>query len=253
MHVSSYAKRILDTMSRYRYVDYAYEEMAEWMQNGTEEEKKLKRHIHRFLDIPKSSLHPPEKKEDAKEILMQFGYQYTNALLRYCGDTLKDGMFAIPTLTHSHIHTVTRSTLTRTGYYIMSVRTTEQFKKLPVGKVCMVYFHAVDIVLGRKDQVRKAWRSSCHLPKVLFADKVKGRKPLLKSAMTRNYEFFKRMLAVKEAVFGKHKKMLKLYEQYCNLLQPGAPMYWGDVDEIVDPSAIAEAANVNEASCADGF
>ena len=60
-------------------------------------------------------------------------------------------------------------------------------------------------------------------------------------------------LAVKEAVFGKHKKMLKLYEQYCNLLQPGAPMYWGDVDEIVDPSAIAEAANVNEASCADGF
>ena len=70
MHVSSYAKRILDTMSRYRYVDYTYEEMAEWMQNGTEEEKKLKRHIHRFLDIPKSSLHPPEKKEDAKEILM---------------------------------------------------------------------------------------------------------------------------------------------------------------------------------------
>lgn len=117
----------------------------------------------------------------------------------------------------------------------------------------MVYFHAVDIILDRKEEERKAWRSSCHLPKVLFADNVKGRKPSRRSAMTRNYVFFKRMLAVKDAVFARHKKMLKLYEQHCNLLQPGAPMYWGNTDELLDPAVIAEAPDVEEASCADGF
>ena len=106
MYVCSYAKRILDTMSRFRYVEWAYEDMVEWMKQGTEEEKKLKRHIHRFLAIPKSSLHPPEKREDAKEILREFAYQYTNALLKYCSDFLKDGMFAILNITHSHSHTL---------------------------------------------------------------------------------------------------------------------------------------------------
>lgn len=106
MHACSFAKRILDPMTRFKYVQYAYTDMAEWMKKGTEDEKKLKRHIHRFLGIPKSSLHPPEKREDAKEILREFAYQYTNALLKYCSDFLKDGMFAILNITHSHSHTL---------------------------------------------------------------------------------------------------------------------------------------------------
>ena len=117
----------------------------------------------------------------------------------------------------------------------------------------MVYFHAVDIVLERKETERKAWRSWCHLPKMLFADNVKGRKPSRRSAMTKNYDFFKRMLAVKEAVFARHKKMFKLYEEHCNALQPGAPMYWDDTDEVLDASVVTEAPDVKEASCADGF
>ena len=86
-------------MSRFKYIKDAYQEMAEWMQKGNEEEKRVKTYIHRFLDIPNSSLHP-EKRDDTKEILMRFAYQYTNSLLRYCNDDLKDGMFAILTLTH---------------------------------------------------------------------------------------------------------------------------------------------------------
>ena len=98
-------------MSRFKYVEYAYGDMAKWMQQGTEEEKKLKRYIHRYLDIPKSCLHPPEKKDDAKEILMEFGYHYTTALLNYCSDHLKDGMFAILTLSHSLTQSHTSYTL----------------------------------------------------------------------------------------------------------------------------------------------
>ena len=109
-------------MSRFKYVEYAYGDMAKWMQQGTEEEKKLKRYIHRYLDIPKSCLHPPEKKDDAKEILMEFGYHYTTALLNYCSDHLKDGMFAILTLSHSLTQSHTSYTLTRTHRVLHHVR-----------------------------------------------------------------------------------------------------------------------------------
>ena len=116
----------------------------------------------------------------------------------------------------------------------------------------MVYFHAVDFVLGREKN-RQAYRYKCHLPKVMFAEKVKGRRPSSKSAMKTNFEFFKRMLAVKEAVYSRHKKMFELYEQRCYLLQPGAPMYWGDGDDLDDADEVQEAKDVEEASCAESF
>ena len=52
---------------------------------------------------------------------------------------------------------------------------------------------------------------------------------------------------------ARHKKMFELYEQHCNLLQPGAPMYWGDGDELVDADEVTEAKDVEVASCAEGF
>jgi hypothetical protein len=132
----------------------------------------------------------------------------------------------------------------------MSARTTEQFKKIPIGKVCVVYFHAIDVVLGRKDLVRRAWQARCHLPKVLFAEK-KGRKGARSSAKLQNYFLFKRMLAVKPAVYDRHKNMLRLYEKYCD--DASTTKYWGEDEEEDLPEDVAPAEDTKEVNCDDEF
>jgi len=82
----SYWKRILDTSSRYRYIVDAYASMKNWIQDGTDEELKKKRYIHRHLALPEN-VHD----EDSKELLIQFGYYYVQALLNYCSDDIKPG------------------------------------------------------------------------------------------------------------------------------------------------------------------
>ena len=90
----------------------------------------------------------------------------------------------------------------------MSVRTTSEFKKLPVGRVCSVYFHAIDFVLGRKERVRQAWQARCHLPKTMFHAK-KGRKGARTSSKLQNYGLFKRMFAAKTAESQKHAEAVR--------------------------------------------
>ena len=132
----------------------------------------------------------------------------------------------------------------------MSVRTTEQFKKLPLGKVCMVYFHAIDVVLDRTNIVRRAWQGRCHLAKSMFQEtKKRGSRT---SNKLRDYVLFKRMLAVKPAVFENHKKMLRLYEKYCS--EANAMPYWGgESDEEEVPDYIVAAEPTNEPDCEDCF
>ena len=91
MNVCRYFKRTLDTTNRYKYITYAYEPMAQWMQQGNEEVKKLKRLVHRHFTLPPTL---PESIEpaDAQDVLTAFGYHYINCLLRYCSDDLKPGI-----------------------------------------------------------------------------------------------------------------------------------------------------------------
>ena len=133
----------------------------------------------------------------------------------------------------------------------MSARTTSEFKRLPIGKVCSVYFHAIDVVLGREEVVRKAWQARCHLPKVMFSPK-KGRRGSRTSAKLQNYVCFKRMLGVKPAVYDNHKNMLRLYEKYC--ADAEATPYWGDDgdDEALEED-IAPAEDTKESDCDDEF
>ena len=146
----------------------------------------------------------------------------------------------------SYPHTVTHSC---TGYFVMSVRTTEQFKKIPLGKVCMVYYHAIDVVLDRGDVVRRAWQAKCHLAKAMFMDnKSKGARTTLK---LRDYVLFKRMIAVKSTVYDNHKKMLRLYEKYC--VEASTVPYWGECEEVEDLTKILPADPTNEPDCDDGF
>jgi len=88
--VRSYFKRILDTTSRFKYIEYAYDSMRRWMKTGTEKESQLKRYIHRHLKLP-PTLHESTSREDAEEILAEFAFQYVSALLKYCSDELKEG------------------------------------------------------------------------------------------------------------------------------------------------------------------
>ena len=91
LNVCSYYKRLLDTMSRYKYIADAYANMTSWMEHGDEETKKLKRYVHRHLNIP-DTLPPAIDRDDAKEVLMEFAHQYVSALLAYCSDDLKEGI-----------------------------------------------------------------------------------------------------------------------------------------------------------------
>ena len=103
----SYFKRLLDTMSRYKYIVNAYENMTRWMTHGDEETKKLKRYLHRHLDIP-DPLPPALDRDDAKEVMMEFAYQYVSALLTYCSDDLKPGM-CVSWMSPTHTRLLTRS------------------------------------------------------------------------------------------------------------------------------------------------
>ena len=132
----------------------------------------------------------------------------------------------------------------------MSVRTTEEFKRLPVGKVCSVYFHAIDIVLDRQDRIRQAWTGKVHLPKMLFHPK-KGRRGCRTSSKRQDYVCFKRMLAVKDAVYANHTNMLRLYEKYCSEAETMA--YWGEDDDDDAMEELAPADATNEQDCVDEF
>ena len=113
--------------------------------------------------------------------------------------------------------------------------------------MCMVYYHAVDVVLGRKESVRLAWNSRCHLPKTMFGG-AQGRKRK-GSAKCRDFPLFKRMLAVKHVVYERHRLMFRMYEKFCD--EAKLPKYWNDEDE--DETTIAPAAATNEVVNDEGF
>ena len=115
----------------------------------------------------------------------------------------------------------------------------------------MVYFHAVDFVLGRNDVVRKAWRPVVHLPKIMFVEKRKHRKGTRTSAKLQNYPLFKRMLAIKPVVYARRKTMLRLYEKYCH--EASATKYWGTEEDDDTTEVVGVAEDTNEADCDDGF
>ena len=135
----------------------------------------------------------------------------------------------------------------------MSVRTTTGFKRLPVGKCCSVYFHAIDVVLDRADVVRQAWRSSVHLPRGMFHPS-KGRRGSRAAVKMQNYCCFKRMLAVKAVVYANHQNMFRLYEKYCE--EAETEMYWGDDDDEDDTmalDALPPPEDTEEQDCEDEF
>ena len=219
--------------------------MKKWMQRGSEDEKRKKRYIHRYLALPPGVNHGDEE----KELLIQFAHQYVQALLTYCSDDLKPGMFFFLVLSFSSC--MFTNCLCSPGYHIMSVRTTREFKRLPVGKVASVYFHSIDVVLGRKELVRRAWQARCHLPKIMFHPK-KGRRGSRTSGKLQNYGVFKRMLAVKPAVYQNHRNMLRLYEKYCEEAETTA--YWGDdSDDDGQIEDIDPAEDPHEEDCDDEF
>ena len=85
------------------------------MKVGSEKDKKLKRYIHRFLTLPPDLQKlPPSQREEADEIYIQFANQYVKALLTYCSDDIKTGVFTNPanqacslfvsTLQHTNTH-----------------------------------------------------------------------------------------------------------------------------------------------------
>ena len=81
----------MEPMARYRYLLYAYENMAQWITQGDEEVVKLKRYVHRYFTLP-SILSPAIDHDVAQEVLTSFGFHYIDALLRYCGDDMKAGI-----------------------------------------------------------------------------------------------------------------------------------------------------------------
>ena len=91
MAVCSYFKRLLDTTSRFKYLEHAYRFMMNWMKEGDEQEINLKQYLHRHLHLP-PTLHASMARSDAMEILLQFAFHYVDSLLRYCSDELKESM-----------------------------------------------------------------------------------------------------------------------------------------------------------------
>ena len=116
----------------------------------------------------------------------------------------------------------------------------------------MVYFHAVDVVLGRNNLVRRAWQSRCHLPKVYFFPKKGRTKAGRASTKLQNYGLFKRMIAVKSVVFDRHKRMFRLYEKYCE--EASLTTYWPDAGSDDDEEVgLAPADDTKEVDCDEGF
>ena len=120
-------------------------------------------------------------------------------------------------------------------------------------KVCMVFFHSVDIVKSIEED-RGAWQAKCYLPKTMFDKKTKKG---MKKPKFINYNLFKRMVAVKEVVYARHHDMFRLYERYCHQASINT-RYWGDDSGSdsageQDNDAVVSADDTCEADCDDGF
>ena len=102
------------------------------MKNGSEPVQKLKRYIHRNLALPAKMIHESIDQDEAQEYLMEFAHRYIDALLTYCSDILKPGAL---TNIRSLPRTATRTRSYTTGYFIMSAKTSKEFRNIPVGKV----------------------------------------------------------------------------------------------------------------------
>ena len=116
----------------------------------------------------------------------------------------------------------------------------------------MVYFHSVDVVLGRTDIVRRAWSFRCHLPKVLFHPQKGRSRSSSSNKKCYDYPLFKRMLLCKSIVFKNHTRMFRLYEKYCD--EASLEKYWGGADENSDEETeVKPAESTNEIVDDDGF
>ena len=121
--------------------------------------------------------------------------------------------------------------------------------------MCMVYFHSIDVVLGRTDVLRRAWSARCHLPKVLFHP-LQGRKPRRGRLASKchDYSLFRRMIFCKDVVYKNHARMFHLYEKYCD--EASLTKYWrnnkGDDSDDEEPT-IAAAETTNEVVDDDEF
>ena len=62
--------------------------MQVWIAAGSDEDQKMKRHIHRNFQLPDDHDMEPEH---AERLLMEFAYHYVTALLKYASDNLKKG------------------------------------------------------------------------------------------------------------------------------------------------------------------
>ena len=90
----SFYKRTLDPMTRFKYLQHAYEGMKQWIQAGQDEHVlALKKYVHRHFRLP-STIHGSIAPEDAQDLLNAFGYHYIDALLTYCSDDLKSGLIS---------------------------------------------------------------------------------------------------------------------------------------------------------------
>ena len=124
----------------------------------------------------------------------------------------------------------------------------------PYNKVCAVYFHSIDIVKGAEKD-RAAWETKCYLPKKLFEPK--NTKKRMKKAKFINYGLFKRMIAVKEVVYARHRDMFRLYERYCHQASM-RDLYFNDGEDDDSETEdehppVVDADDTNEADCDDGF
>ena len=82
-----YYKRVVEPIRSWSYVQHAYKSMAVWIKKGSQAEQKLKRWVHRHLELPRGNLNVDPR--DAHEIFCEFAYQYVNALLTFAGDSIK--------------------------------------------------------------------------------------------------------------------------------------------------------------------
>ena len=73
------------------YIQQAYKGMAVWIKQGSEQTQKLKRWVHRNLELPRGNLHVDPAV--AHELIREFAFQYVNALLTFAGDGLKKGTY----------------------------------------------------------------------------------------------------------------------------------------------------------------
>lgn len=97
-------------MSRFKYLEHAFKNMAIWMTKGDEPVLKLKRYIHRNFELPANLVNID--RVDAADYLLQFGHYYIDALLTYCSDDIKTGSY-VHSHSFTHMHTHTHTPLTQ--------------------------------------------------------------------------------------------------------------------------------------------